>query len=409
MSDKKGLFAMKNFDTFLEEHFLDSNGVVYTMIDAATLKPMKDSFFEPFAKIKPNGENVVCTWGPDTFSPVDFWLYENCGMTTGAYLNSLCSAMRTPGSDTPEIRKRAKRTFDAQCYMYGIGQTFEKGFFPKIWGNRLSRQTSTDQCLYTVHSMHNYYPFASAEDQKMISEIIVSIADFWYKRKYILTYYLKKDMVWPPLRFPPLLMLAYRYSGNEEYRTEALRILNLHRNEVPEYLVRNEYLSNSADCMTMDTMNTELMVDFSPLPEEWCVMMLDGLRKEWQQRKRSLTPDGFYWTNMCYDLQTETATPKGKNCPRSAWSSMIVRAGLQLSRLIPDIYEEAREAAEIILNKLSPEEMYYYHPEDKEHFSPELQYKMLFLSGDAIVNRQWAYRLMKEYDAKGFIDVGQIK
>jgi len=28
---------MNNFDTFLEEHFLDSHGVVYTMIDAGTL------------------------------------------------------------------------------------------------------------------------------------------------------------------------------------------------------------------------------------------------------------------------------------------------------------------------------------------------------------------------------------
>jgi len=32
---------------------------------------------------------------------------------------------------------------------------------------------------------------------------------------------------------------------------------------------------------------------------------------------------------------------------------------------------------------------------------------MLFLSGDAIANRQWAYRLVQEYDAKGHIGAGE--
>ena len=109
---------------------------------------------------------------------------------------------------------------------------------------------------------------------------------------------------------------------------------------------------------------------------------------------------------MRYDVQTGTAVPSAKGCPRSAWSTMIVRAGLQLSRLIPEIYPETREVAERVLNNLSPEDMNYYHPDDKEQFAPEQRYKMLFLSGDAITNRQWAYRLLREYDAKGRIDGG---
>ena len=397
---------MKNFDAFLEKHFADRNGVIYTLIDAATLKPADDAFYEPYAKIKPTLFNAPCRWGPDHFTPAEMGWYENCGMTTGCYLESLCSVLRTPGDGTEEIRKRAKRTFDALVYIYNTGQAWEKGFFPKIWGDRLSHQTSTDQCLYAVHSMHNYYPFASEEDRKKIAEIIVGIAEFWHRRKYILTYYDRVDMVWPPLRFPPLLMLAYRYSGNEDLKKEALRILNEHRDIIPEYLVRGEYMGASADCMTMDTMNFELMVDFAPLPEEWHEMLFSGLRKEWNQRKQSLTPDGYYRPNMHYDQKTGIAVPREKGCPRSAWSTMIVRAGLQLSRLIPDIYPEAREAAELVLNQLAPEDMNYYHPEDKEQFESEQRYKMLFLSGDAITNRQWAYRLLREYDAKGHIGGG---
>jgi hypothetical protein len=405
-SSEKGIAAMDNFDGYLEKHFVDPHGVIYTFIDAATLKPADDAFYEPYAKIKPTLFNSPCHWGPDNFTPAELGMYENCGMTTGAYLNSLCSALRTPGSGTEEIRKRAKRSFDALVYIYNIGQTLEKGFFPKIWGDRLSHQTSTDQCLYTVHSMHNYYPFASEADREKIAEIIIGIAEFWQRRKYVLTYFDRVNMVWPPLRFPPLLMLAYRYSGKEAFRKEALRILNEHRDIVPEYLVRNGYLYCSADHIAMDTMNFELMVDFAPLPEEWFEKLYSGLRKEWGQYRKSLTEDGFFWINMYYDQKTETAVPREKECPRSAWSTMIVRAGLQLSRLIPEIYPDARKAAELVLNKLAPEKMYYYHPDDKEQLDPERRYRMLFLSGDAISNRQWAYRLLREYDAKGHIDGG---
>lgn len=389
----------EQFDEFIDSYFLDANGIIYSEIDAKTLAPLGKAFFDRFSDAAGDELGSEATWGPDHFTATDFWLYENCGMTTGSYLNSLCCALRTPGGDTPDIRRRAKRSFNALKYIYSIGETLEKGFFPKIWGNKLSHQTSTDQCLYAVHSMYNYYPFATAEEQNEIAEITVNIADYWYRRKYILTYYKIKDMVWPPLRFPPLLMLAWKCSGNEEYRREALRILEEHRAEVPEYLVRDNYIYASADCMTMDTMNIELMTEYAPLPEEWRALMQEGLKKEWSQRKQTLTPDGYYWSGLNFDLNANKVIYDDTCRPRSAWSTMIVRAGLEISRYFPELYPEAKAAAEIVLNQLKPEDMVYYRLEDIGMFKPEQQYKMHFLSGDAIANRQWAARLLVELEA----------
>lgn len=405
-----------NFDSFLEDHFIDPNGVVYTSLHLDTLLPPTDEFFrryEPEKKEIPSCSalqipNSQTTWGPDSFSMAEFWAYENCGMCTGAYLNALCCAMRTPGYDTPDIRKRAKRTFDAQLYIFRLGNRWEYGFFPKIWGNRFSYQTSTDQMLYTIHSMHNYYPFATREDRAEIARLIPAMADFWMKRNYTLTYYNIKDMVWPPLRFPSFLMMAWKYSGEEKYRKEALRILEESKGHITEHLIeyRPEYpteplaLVHSGDAITMDTMNIEMMIDYVPMPEPYRQKLLDGLKKVWHQRKKTLCPDGFYWINMAYDLQTDTAVPKPVECPRSGWSTMIVRAGLEISRLIPEIFPEAKAAAELVLAKLKPEEMYYYHPDDAEQLKPDSRFKMQFLSGDAIANRQWSYYLLKELEAE---------
>ena len=391
---------MDEFDRFIEDHFIDAHGVVYSQIDVATLQPLQDDFFRSWG-----GDNTDTWgggWGEDHFSAAEYWSYENCGMCTGAYLNSLCCALRLPGIDEEDVRRRAKRTFDGLVYIYRIGQAWERGFFPKIWGNRLSHQTSTDQVLYAMHSMHNYYPFSSAEDRKSIEEMIPAMAEFWMNRNYVLSYYHVKDMVWPPLRFPSFLMLAWKYSGKEKFRKEALRILDENIGRIPENSRRKHgSLYAMADAITMDTMNHEILLDFAPVPEHYRKVLLDGLRIMWEEGKATLTPDGFHPFSVPCDPITArpTAGPE-KNGPRMAWSTMVVRAGLEMARLLPDLLPETMAAAEIVLKKLRPEEMYYYHPADAEKLPEKNRYKACFLSGDAIANRQWALHLYQGYQQK---------
>ena len=400
----------ENFDNQIERYFIDPHGVVYTQIDSRTLKVPENKMFKEYPAVPYEEPSTVkfqyphnndrTNWGKDTFMPDEFWSYENCGMCTGAYLNALCAAMRNPATDTPQIRQRAKRTFDAQQYIFKIGSELEFGFFPKIWGGKFSHQTSTDQMLYTMHSLHNYYPFASEEDKINIKKYIIAMADFWWKRNYTMTWYNLLDMKWPRLRFPSFLMMAYKYSGDEKYRAEALRILDEDPDNIVEHAVKAPYLCFVADTLSMDTMNIEMMTQFSPLPENYCRIMLDGLKKQWFHKIKTITPDGYFYNRMDYDLQTGIATPQINGCTRSAWSTMIVRSGLLLSRFIPELQQQAVELAEHVLSQLKFENMYYCHPDDVENLEPAAQFKTRFLSGDAITNRQWAYYLLAEYKSQ---------
>ena len=379
-----------NFEHFLEKHFVNPDGVVYSQIDAGTLRPTDAGTF---------AGTETPAWYPPGMTLSDFWSYENCGMTTGGYLSALCTMLADDRrKDRERLRTLAQRTFRALHHIYSIGCQWEEGFFPKIWGNRFSRQTSTDQYLYAMFAMDQYYPTASEEERGLIRKMIPAMAEFWRKRNYTLTYYLVKDMVWPPLRFPPLLLLACKYAPEESRKEEALRILSENLEKIPENSRRKSgRLYHLADAVTMDVMNLSLMLESEFLPSSFRPALIAGMEKIWSEARQTLTEDGFYWTSMPCDCSTGIVIPgtEAQYGARSAWSTMVVRAGLQLSAYVPSLTEETRAQTEKVLAGLAPETMYYYHPADVGKLEPSQQYKVRFLSGDAIVNWLWAKALLE--------------
>jgi len=375
---------------FLEDHFLDPNGVIYTQIDEETLRTVDA---ETFAGAE------TPAWYPVGMTLPDFWSYENCGMTTGGYLSALCTMLADDRrKDRERLRKQAQRTFRALHHIYTIGMQWEEGFFPKIWGNRFSRQTSTDQYLYAMFSMDQYYPIAPEEERGLIRRMIPAMAEFWRKRNYILTYYHVEDMVWPPLRFPPLLLLACKYMPEESMKEEALRILAENLEKIPENSRRKSgRLYHLADAVTMDVMNLILMLKSEFLPSSFRPALLAGMEKIWFEARQTLTEDGFYWSSMPCDRSSGVVIPgtEAQYGARSAWSTMVVRAGLQLSGYLPSLMEETRRCAERVLAKLTPETMYYYHPDDAGKLDPDKRFAVRFLSGDAAVNYLWTKALFE--------------
>ena len=117
----------------------------------------------------------------------------------------------------------------------------------------------------------------------------------------------------------------------------------------------------------------------------------------WSEARQTLAEDGFYWTGMPCDCSTGIVIPgtEIQYGARSAWSTMVVRAGLQLSFYVPSLKKETRQFAERVLAKLTPDTLYYYHPDDVGKLEPSQQYKVRFLSGDAIVNWLWAKALLE--------------
>ncbi len=383
---------MQEFEAYLEAHFLDENGVVYSQIDGEKERPLTKEFF----RRHPDAERF---WHGVKISPAGFWMYENCGMTTGSRLAGLCSRMRTPGGDSPQVRELAHRAFHGIRHIYEVGQEFDRGFFPKIWGNRLSRQTSTDQYLYAIYAMHDYSPFADAEELAMIREMIPAMVDFWYRRKYVFDYYYVKDMVWPPLRFPSFLMMAHLYTGKNEYREEALRILKENLHKIPENSRRKHgRLYAEADAVTMDVMNQEILLKTAPVPEAYHETLRRGMKIMWDEAKQTLTEDGFTRFSVPCDPETgKMLNEPEKFGPRMGWSTMIVRAGLLAARHVPEMRQEALSAAEDVLTKLTVKEMYYMHPGDLALLPPDRpECQAHFLSGDAIANALWAAALLEE-------------
>ena len=380
---------MDLMQTFLETHFLDENGIVYSQIDTGTLRPVDA---ETFAGAE------TPAWYPAGMTLPDFWSYENCGMTSGGYLSTLCTILADARrKDRERIRTLARRTFRALHRIYTIGMQWEEGFFPKIWGNHFSRQTSTDQYLYAMFAMDQYYPLASEEERSLIRKMIPAMVEFWRKRNYTLTYYHVKDMVWPPLRFPPLLLLACKYAPEESRKEEALRILSENMEKIPENSRRKSgRLYHLADAVTMDVMNLILMLESAFLPSSFRSVLTAGMEKIWFEARQTLTEDGFYWTSMPCDCSTGIVIPgtEAQYGARSAWSTMVVRAGLQLSACVPALKEETRQCAERVLAKLTPETLYYYHPDDAGKLDRSKQFEVRFLSGDAVVNYLWTEALL---------------
>jgi len=380
---------MDSMQTFLENHFLDENGVVYSQIDARTLLPAEA---ETFAGVE------TPAWYPAGMTLPDFWNYENCGMTTGGYLCALCCMLADDRrKDRDLLKAQAQRTFRALHHIYTIGMQWEEGFFPKIWGNRFSRQTSTDQYLYAMFAMDRYYPIASEEERGLIRRMIPAMAEFWRKRNYTLTYYHVKDMVWPPLRFPPLLLLAGKYVPDEDRTEEALRILSENLEKIPENSRRKSgRLYHLADAVTMDVMDQILMLESEFLPSSFREALTAGMEKIWFEARQTLTADGFYWSSMPCDRSSGVVLPgtEAQYGARSAWSTMVVRAGLQLSSYVPSLKEETLKCAERVLAKLTQEMLYYYHPDDAGKLDRSKQFEVRFLSGDAIVNWLWAKALL---------------
>jgi len=398
-------------ETWLEDHFLDENGVVYTALDKQTCRPPEETLFHDAGPIadpnEPNNDFSV-----EGCSRSDVARYENCGMTTGAYLQALLFRFRV--EKDPRVLERARRCFNALKHIFNMGKQLEEGFFPKIYGGRFSRQTSTDQVLYAVMAMDHFHIFASPEEKNKIDRMIAQMIGFWVKRNYKYTYFYRKDMQWPLLRFPPLLLLAYKHSGDkmfmDEYkrllsegytREPEIKLLSMKKNE--EYEPTEYEKKNNAwllvyinDYFTMHVMDTGYLLDNDPenlFYPDWKESMISM----WEDAKLTLAPNGKDYCAVYVDMLTgKVRRTAGRNEPEpewmhgseTGWSTMIVRAAVTVAKYYPD-NSEIKNAVTNVLSSLDIKDLTYY--DESERLPLKFGFKTRFLSGDSISNWLWAY------------------
>ncbi|MCC6241132.1 MAG: hypothetical protein IT448_12620 [Phycisphaerales bacterium] len=400
-------------EDWVEDAFIDPNGVFYTYLDTKTGGPLTDASFAP-------DQVPMHLPGTEGYTPAEWHNYENCGMTTAAYLQALLYQYAI--DNDPVAMKRARRCFDAIKYIYDMGRQLEEGFFPKIYGNRFSEQTSTDQVLYVMLALDHLHHHANSGERKEIARMITHLIQFWVKRGYRYKYFWHEDMLWPLGRFPSLLLMGYRHSGDAVLKREYDRLLAMGVNENAVELrlapkLTSEYspipyetkhqawlIGEMEGTVSMDMMELDYLLRNDP-GNRWAPNWKASMKKVWSEGELALAPDGTMYVHVLVDMKTRKPRrpdpeffreAEGPNDwlgfryvsgGRSSDSTFHARSAVQADRHLRD--PEMRRAARHIIKSIDRQGLRAYY--DPERYPPELKHRTELYSGDATANWLWAY------------------
>lgn len=408
----------QRFIDFLEKYFFDKDGIIYSHLNRYTFQPTTEDLFydaKPYSEMPEDKISVYNGYVPG-YTRSELWSYENSGMSTGATM--VATVMEYKRTGNKAALDRAKRLFNGLKTIEDCGRSFYDGFITKYYGGRFTYQTSNDQCLYHIYGLDAYYEIASPEERAYIEKQIPAIVRFWISRNYTYSFFEWKDMVWPPLRFPALLAIAWHYEKDDIFKSECERILEENIDCIPEFnpvdRYRNRrfsdyeeehnirYLHNMADGVTMDIMNLSLLLRVFP-DHKYASIWKKGIKIMWDLGKSVLLPDGRYLTLGFYQVDTGKTVEPYEDSPlpwaKSAWGTMIIRGGLHGLPYMPECRDEVISHAQNVIDKLEPENMTYI--EDLHKYPDIWKHKERFLSGDAIANYLWSYELLESIKHKG--------
>ena len=397
---------------YVEKYVVDHNGLLCSSLYDETLKPWTPE------DIKPTDEFINIP-----YKIWDILNYENSGMTTGAYLAA--QSYRFLVTKCDDAFRLAQRSFCGIRYIYELGKQNEEGYFPKTYGGIYSEEASTDQYLYAMKGMMAYRYIAPEEDLQIIKNMITKMTDFWVKRKYRRTYFGIKEMLWPLGRFPSLLLMAYKVSGEHKYIDEFkrlnekemvylapadsqlyCRINNDRPIEFSEYEKRkgNKVLFRAiGECAAMDIMELDECLQHSDVYKEY---WLRSMKQAWYEGKLELTDNGLSQWMFLYDPETrQVSVPEPEYYSESdamdwsflRWvggflsprSTMLARVGVNVAKWLPE--ENAGETLVTILEKISPDDMKQFIDPDGKQILDKHRYQCHEICVDAIVNWLWAY------------------
>ena len=126
-------------EQYIEQHFIDSNGLLYSFLDSSTDAPPTAETF------RGNPGKEWKDWKIGDFTQAEHAAYENYGMVTYSFGSAMLLKYQLTGD--PEALKIVRRTLNSVWHVAEIGKELEFGYLPKIYGNRFSKQTSTDQYM----------------------------------------------------------------------------------------------------------------------------------------------------------------------------------------------------------------------------------------------------------------------
>ncbi|OGV65156.1 MAG: hypothetical protein A3K19_26810 [Lentisphaerae bacterium RIFOXYB12_FULL_65_16] len=209
--------AERQIREFVETHMVDECGLVYSFMNAKTVKPWTD------AELKAYNLRPVCH--PNVNNPAEYYAYENSLMGTGEYAASQVARFETTGDG--EALGTAAHQVSAMMQVFYQGELFEKGFLPKPFGGirkcAYSHELSPDQHIKTLVALRAYQRHAPPSQKRRIDEYIVALADYHQARGFI--HPRRESFVVTPENRPhhicilvPVLMCAYNITGDAKYK-----------------------------------------------------------------------------------------------------------------------------------------------------------------------------------------------
>lgn len=207
---------------FAETHLVDECGLLYSFLNARTLKPWTDAELQAY-NLRP-----VCH--PNVNHPADYYAYENSLMGTGEYAASQVARFEVTGEG--EALATAAYQVGAILQVFHQGELFEKGFLPKPFGGMrkcaYSHELSPDQQIKCLVAMRAYQRYAPPAQKRRLDEYIVALADYHQARGFI--HPRRESFVVTPENRPhvvsilvPVLRCAYNVTGKASYRDAVSR------------------------------------------------------------------------------------------------------------------------------------------------------------------------------------------
>lgn len=404
-------------EAIVERCLVDPHGVVLAAVDTGSLRPHSKEVFTPGTDIMRHPAMKAKNFG-------DYFAYENCGMCTGSYLAAMVWKHRAEGD--PASLENARRSFRAIDHIYRISQQIEPGFFCKYHEAQPTTEMSTDQCMYAMVGLDLYASLANNAERRRIGEIIGGIAGMWMRKKYRHPYRDRDyDWPWPLNRFPVMMWLAWRHTGDAAFHAEFLRLAAL-----PEVAAAPPYCSGThrgintmarAHRAQLGTLNDffwpfslegassaetaldPLLRDEAPGHDLWLGQLRDAVESARPKLGKNLLERGHCRYDPASGNLTEVELPYyvgGK--PNPIWQHkyyaanvqsghsppMYARALVAAGRHLPD--QTMLQTAIRILRALDLRDMAWKH-DPLDHLPENQKWLTRTLSVDAVTNWLWAY------------------
>ena len=407
----------EEFETLVEDCLVDEHGAVRSDINACTMKPFPQGFFDESKDFLRYPDACYADYA-------DFVEYEDSGIATGAYLCAQIWKYRA--TKDPAALTRARRCFEGLKAIFDMSQSVEEGYFCKPYGWKVTDQVSCDQYIFAMAGFNEFMHYASFAERQVCIDMIGKMMRWWMRRNYSYPYY-GKPLAWPIERFPGFAWMAYHHTGETMFCTEFERLSALpdvqaklpfgrdwDREIVTEAQTRalvcdierqstRRILLARAEDVQFGLMSLQAPLEYvAPHRRLW----LDQARRLYETSVRVIGRDGLginpIWLDIATgELQeireaffTDNVDPQWRfpsfMCFKKSGTAaaMFARAAVALDRYLPS--HHTLSAAASVLRQMDQGRLRWYIDVNSA-LPPDMKWYGECFSGNAITHWLWAY------------------